>query len=87
MKPRKTKSTVSKLVRTQQATVAQLINSATHHLGETTLPYVILIGDSILSNCPKDHARAIVLNQARLLDKVQEVEIDRQAERIVDGTG
>ena len=84
MSKRKAKPVVSKLVRTQQVTVRALLNTALHHLGETNLHYVLMIGDRVLSNAPQIHAQAIVLKQARLIDKCQEVEVERQAERIVD---
>ena len=83
-KPKPTPRQVSKLIRTQQATVAALLNTAQHHLGEIGLPYVLLIGDRIMTNTPQLHAQAIVLKQAELIRKIQDVENERQAERIVD---
>ena len=71
-------------VKQQQATVAALLHSACHHLGETTLPYVILIGGRMLTNTDQLHARAIVHNTARLLDKCEEIEVERAAERLTE---
>ena len=71
-------------VKAQQATVASLVNAACHHLGETTAPYVILIGGRMLTNADQTHARAIVFTTARLLEKCEELEIERAAERLTE---
>ena len=71
-------------VKAQQATVSALLQSATHYLGETSLPFVILIGGRMLTNTDQLHARAIVHNTARLLDKCEEIEVERAAERLTD---
>jgi len=68
----------------QQATIGALVNTACHHLGETTVPYVILIGGRMLTNTEQLHARAIVFTTARLLEKCEEMEIERAAERLTD---
>jgi hypothetical protein len=74
-------------IKAKQATVAALLQSATHYLGETSLPFVILIGGRMLTNTEQLHARAIVHNTARLLDKCEELEIERTAERLIDWGG
>jgi hypothetical protein len=84
MSKRKAKPTAAKLVRTQQATVAALLNSALHHLGETNLPYIVIIGERVLSNVAQLHVQAIILKQADLIRKIQDVENERTAERIAD---
>lgn len=87
-KPRsKKEKQAAKIQARQCATVGALINSALHHLGETTLPYVVIIGDKILSNTPKLHAHAIITKQARMIDKLTELETERAAEREIDFGG
>lgn len=84
-KPRsKKEKQAAKIKAAQCATVGALINSALHYLGETTLPYVVIIGEKILTNAPTLHAQAIIVKQARLIDKLQEIETERAAERAAD---
>jgi len=87
--PRKRKpgKPVSAEIKAQQATVAALLQSATHYLGETSLPFVILIGERMLTNTNQLHARAIVFTTARLLEKCEEIEIERAAARLTDWPG
>ena len=82
MKRQPKKPSAKAIVSKQQATVAALINSATHYLGETAQPYVVLIGGHMLSNVNQTHARAMVMTMARLCDKCDELEIERAAERL-----
>ena len=81
------KPSKSNVAKQQQATVSALLHSALHYLGETSLPYVVLIGDKILSNAPTIHAHAIITKQARMIDKLTELETERAAEREIDFGG
>lgn len=67
----------------QQEIVGRLLTSALHYAGETGLPFVLIIADSILSNCPEQHARMIIQDAAELQQKIREVKIENQVNKMI----
>ena len=66
--------------RKQQEIVGRLVTSALAHLSETSLPYVLILLDNILSNCPEQHARMIIQDAYQLQEKIREVKVERQVD-------
>ena len=64
----------------QQKIVGRLLTSALHYLGESNLPYVVIVADNIFSNCPEQHARMIIQDAYQLQEKMREIKVDRQAD-------
>ena len=44
------------------------------------MPYVLILSDNILSNCPEQHARMIIQDAYQLQEKIREVKVERQVD-------
>lgn len=67
----------------QQATIAQLLTTALHYLGEINLPYVLILEGTpkIFTNTTQRHAISLLQETAELNAKVRELRIEKQAEQ------
>lgn len=66
----------------QTVIVGQLVNTAMHHLGETDLPYVLIIADNILSNVHEQQARMMIQDAYQLQEKLREVRVEKMVDKL-----
>lgn len=65
----------------QRKITESLIGRSLHGLDELCVPYALVIQDcpKVFSNVNLAHANAIIARQARLIDKVEELEVEDAA--------
>jgi hypothetical protein len=63
-----------------------LIIAATHHLNELDMPFIIMVegASKVMTNMKRTHIMAMLREYLQLQDKIDDLEMDKQAEQIVN---
>lgn len=82
------KRPTKKQIARQEATIAQLLNTALHHLGEINVPFVLKLegSDALFSNVPIRHAIALLEDAATMTATLREKGIQAKVERIIENS-
>ena len=77
---------MSKPTKKQKQITAELINGATHQLGELGVAYALVFEgcDTIFTNSSIGHAVSIMRDTVQLQDKIFETMVERKAEKHID---